>query len=116
MGLADLMHDRLFKKINFQKTYLNSSVALNPGPSKMPIHLPSDRKALDLAFGHLGWPDATEQKVAWIRNTLSLDRIAVSTALAREAAGLSGWRVTPETIEPQFDVEGDLSSQLWRHS
>jgi hypothetical protein len=116
MGLADLMHDRLFQKIDFQKTYLNSSVALNPVPSKMPIHLPSDRSALDLAFGHLGWPEVNEQRVVWVRNTLALDRLAISSALAREAAGLPGWRIVPGAIEPQFDSEGNLSSELWRHS
>jgi len=112
MGLADLIHDRLFQKIDFRKTYLNSSVALNPAPAKMPIHLPSDRAALDLAFGHLGWPEVSEQKVVWIRNTLSLDRIAVSAALAREGAALPGWRVAPETIEPQLDPDGNLLSPL----
>jgi hypothetical protein len=116
MGLADLMHDRLYQKVDFRKTYLNSSVALNPAPSKMPIHLASDRAALDLAFGHLGWPDADEQKVVWIRNTLSLDRIAVSAALAREASSLPGWRVAPETTEPQFDSDENIPSPLWRRS
>ncbi len=110
MGLADVVHDRLYQKIDFHKTYLNSIVALNPGPSKLPIHLPSDREALRLAFGHLGWPVPDEQKVVWIRNTLALSRMLVSPTLAREAGRLPGWCVSPETKEPQFNSEGNIAN------
>ncbi len=112
MGLADVMHDRLFNKIDFKKTYLNSTVALNPGPARMPIHMPSDRAAFDLLFGHLGRPDHNEQRVAWIRNTMSLDRFLVSPALAREVATLSGWKVLPGSVEVNFDSEGNLPAYL----
>ena len=112
MGLADVIHDRLYQKIDFQKTYLNSRVSLNPAPSKLPMHLPSDREALSLALGHLGWPEPTEQRVVWIRNTLSLNRLAVSASLAREAAQLSGWRLAAAAHVPQFDSEGNLASPL----
>lgn len=112
MGLADVMHERLFRKIDFHKTYLNSTVALNPAPAKMPLYVPSDRAALELALGHLGWPGAEEQRVAWIRNTLSLDRIAVSAALAREAAALPGWRILPEAAEVHFDPDGNLPAYI----
>lgn len=112
MGLADVMHERLYHKIDFQKTYLNSNVALNPALSKMPLHLSSDRAALDLAFGHLGWPSPEEQRVVWIRNTLSLDRILVSSALAQDAAALPGWRVLGEPEHAHFDPEGNLPRYL----
>ena len=112
MGLADVIHDRLYQKIDFQKTYLNSRVSLNPAPSKLPMHLPSDREALSLALGHLGRPEPAEQRVVWIRNTLSLNRLAVSTSLAREAAQLSGWRLADATQVPQFDSEGNVASPL----
>ena len=112
MGLADMIHERLFRKVDFRKTYLNSTVALNPGPSKLPMHFPSDREALGLAFGHLGWPGPDEQQVVWIRNTLSLNRLLVSASLARAAAQLAGWRVSDELEDPQFDPEGNLASLL----
>ncbi len=112
MGLADVIHERLYQKIDFQKTYLNSRVSLNPAPSKLPMHLPSDREALSLALGHLGRPEPNEQRVVWIRNTLSLSRIAISSPLAGEAAQLSGWRLAPESRVPQFDSEGNIASPL----
>ena len=112
MGLADVIHERFYQKIDFQKTYLNSRVSLNPAPSKLPMHLPSDREALSLALGHLGRPEPAEQRVVWIRNTLSLNRLAVSASLAREAAQLSGWRLAAAAHVPQFDSEGNLASPL----
>ncbi|MBI4166351.1 MAG: DUF2088 domain-containing protein [Acidobacteria bacterium] len=112
MGLADVMHERLFRKIDFQKTYLNSTVALNPAPAKMPLYVPTDRAALELMLGHLGRPGQEELRMAWIRNTLSLGRIAVSEVLAREAAALPGWRVLPEPAEIQFDPNGNLPSYI----
>jgi hypothetical protein len=112
MGSADVIHERLFRKIDFQKTYLNARTALNPGGGRLPIHLPSDREALDLALGHLGSPEPAEQRIIWIRNTLSLDRMAISAPLAREAAALKRWRLLEGTYRADFDLAGDLKS-LW---
>jgi hypothetical protein len=112
MGAADVIHERLYLKIDFAKTYLNACTALNPTGSRLPIHLPSDRQALDLTLGHTGSPAADEQRVVWIRNTLSLDRVAVSAALAREAKALPHWRLLPGTRELEFDAAGDVISPL----
>jgi hypothetical protein len=108
VGLADVIHKRLYRKIDFDKMYLNSRTALNPAPSRLPIHLPSDREALDLALGHLGSPEPEVQRVVWIRNTLSLDRIAISAPLAGEAAGLAHWRLLEGVHPADFDPVGNL--------
>jgi hypothetical protein len=110
IGLADLIHERLFQKIDFRKTYLNSRVSLNPVPSKLPMHLASDHEALDLALGHLGRPGPEEQRVVWIRNTLSLNRLLISAPLRRDAGKLPGWRLAPQELRPEFDSEGNLVS------
>jgi hypothetical protein len=112
MGLADVMHERLFRKIDFKKTYLNSTVALNPAPAKMPLYVPTDRAALELTLGHLGRPGPEELRMAWIRNTQSLGHIAVSPALAREAEKFPGWRVLAEPAKVQFDPDGNLPAYL----
>jgi hypothetical protein len=112
VGFADVIHERLYQKIDFHKTYLNTRTALNPAASRLPIHLPSDREALDLTLGHLGSPPPAQQRIVWIRNTLTLDRIAISAALAREAAGLPRWRLSEEAHPTDFDAAGNLVS-LW---
>jgi hypothetical protein len=112
VGFADVIHERLYRKIDFDKMYLNTRTALNPAASRLPIHLPSDREALDLALGHLGSPPPAEQRVVWIRNTLSLDRIAISAPLAREVATLERWRLLEGAHPAHFDAAGNLDS-LW---
>jgi hypothetical protein len=112
VGFADVIHERLYRKIDFGKMYLNVRVSLNPPAARLPIHLPSDREALDLALGHLGSPGPEEQRIAWIRNTQELNRIAVSAPLAREAAGLATWRLAPQTVTVEFDSDGNTASVL----
>jgi hypothetical protein len=76
------------------------------------MHLASDQEALDLVLGHLGRPDPEEQRVVWIRNTLSLNRIAISARLRRDAGKLAGWRIASQELRPQYDPEGNLASVL----
>jgi hypothetical protein len=112
MGSADVIHERLYRKIDFDRTYLNARTALQPTGSRLPIHLPSDREAFDLTLGHLGSPEPPEQRIVWIRNTLSLDRIAISTSLAHESKGLKRWRLLAGACSANFDDAGNLSSLL----
>ncbi|HEY6291980.1 MAG TPA: hypothetical protein VI455_10545 [Terriglobia bacterium] len=108
VGLADLIHERLRRKVDFDKMYVNAVTSLNPWVARLPMTFSSDREALDFALRVLGSPDPTEQRVVSIRNTLSLDRILVSEALAAEAGLLVGWRVSPAGRALEFDSHGDL--------
>ncbi|HET7215063.1 MAG TPA: DUF362 domain-containing protein [Terriglobia bacterium] len=112
VGLADLIHDRLYRKIDYQKTFLNVRTSLNLPLAQVPMHCPSDRDAFDFALGYLGSPGPEQQRSVWIRNTVSLDRIACSQALAAEASKLDGWHLEPEPLIPQFDREGNVCSPL----
>jgi hypothetical protein len=108
VGFADVIHERLYRKIDFDKTYLNTRTSLNPAAARLPIHLPSDREALDLMLGHVGSPEPAEQRIVWIRNTLSLDRIAISAPLAREATALKRWRLSEGVRAADLDSAGNL--------
>lgn len=110
VGFADLMHERLYRQIDLDKTYINVRTSLNPEAARLPMYSSSDRQALDLALGHLGSPEPAKQRVVWIPDTLNLGRMGVSPSLAREAARLPGWRVTSQSYPPQFDAAGDLTS------
>jgi hypothetical protein len=112
MGFADLIHERLYQKVDFGKTYLNALVSMNPAAVRLPIHLASDREALGLALGHLGSPEPPEQRIVWIRNTQELNRLAVSAALAGKTASLATWRLAPESSAVEFDSAGNAASPL----
>lgn len=112
MGGADLIHDRFFRKIDFHKTYVNSTVSLAPFVGRMPMHMPSDRAAIDLALGHLGSPEPASQRIAWISNTLIINRIAVSSSLREQAETPDNWRLAEGPFPLEFDAQGDLISPL----
>jgi hypothetical protein len=112
VGFADLIHERLFRKIDFNKMYINARTSLNPAAARLPLHSPCDRVALDVALGHLGGPEPQRQRAVWIRNTQALKRLGVSPALAAEARNFSGWRVSAEAVAPPFDDAGNLQSHL----
>jgi hypothetical protein len=112
VGFAELIHERLFRKIDFEKMYINIRTSLNPVAARLPMYSASDRDALRLALGHLGTPGPDEQRIVWIQDTLQLNRIAISSRLADEAAGLKGWQVTSEKCNSDFDAAGDLTSMF----
>jgi len=110
VGLADLMHERLYRKIDLEKTYVNVRTSMNPAVARLPIFFPSDREALDFALGSLGSPLPTDQRVVWIRKTQELGQIGVSEPLAHEAAEVTGWRLSDQATSARFDRCGNLSS------
>jgi len=112
VGLADIIHERLYRKIDFDKMYVNARTSLNTEVARVPMWFGTDRDALDFAVRLLGNPASGEQRLVAIRNTLELDRILVSEALAAEAAQVPGWRVSPESVPLEFDDEGNLPPAL----
>jgi hypothetical protein len=108
VGLADAIHERLYQKINLQKMYANARTSMNPPMPRIPIFFPSDQQALAWLLGALGSPEPAEQRVAWIRNTLNLQRIVISDLLAQDAAALPGWQLLRDSFTPSFDDGGDL--------
>lgn len=108
MGMADLIHERLYRKIDFEKMYVNARTSLNSEMARLPMRFGSDREALNFALAALGSPGPAETRWAFIRNTLSLDHLLISEALAVEAHGLDGWHVSRECEPLEFDTEGNL--------
>ena len=110
VGLADAIHERFYRKIELSKMYMNARTSLNPVMARVPMYLPSDREALDYLLAALGTPDAADQSIIWIRNTLELNRVAVCPSFVTEAGALAGWQMLPEEFTVSFDPAGDLMS------
>jgi len=95
IGMADVTTDRLVRQIDWAPTRVNALSASRPSRIRVPAHFASDRECLD-------WIAATAGKLApaavtfgWIRNTLELDRLAISPNLRGE-------------IDAQAEVEGEV--------
>ena len=110
IGLADAIHERFYHKVDLTKTYMNARTSLNPTMARVPMFLPSDREALDYLLATLGTPDAADQRILWIRNTLELNRVAVSAPFAQETGALAGWQMLPQEFTVTFNTADNLAS------
>jgi hypothetical protein len=107
LGLADYVHRRVTDKMDTAMTALNCITAVAPEKARVPIVQPSDRQALEAAFRSIGLWTVESARLAWIINTSDLRRLAVSPALAAEAAA-KGITVSTEGFSIPFDPNGEL--------
>ncbi len=107
LGLADYVHRRVVDRMDHGMTALNSITAVAPEKARVPIVLSSDREALEAALRSIGPWTAGSVRMAWIINTAELSRLAVTDALAAEAAA-RGMTVSKESFPIPFDRRGDL--------
>ena len=108
VGMADFIHERLFRAMDKQATMVNALTALMPSNGRVPLTFPSDRAALDAALQTTGSVEPEEVKALWIKNTLSCETVLASEAYLAEARGRNDLRVESEAAPLSFDSHKDL--------
>jgi hypothetical protein len=109
LGMADVVHDRLVKRIDWAPTIINSLTANTPAAIRTPVHFPTDRECLERFWPTVGKLDLSEVTFGWIRNTMELGRLALSEnlrAAIEERADLE----IEGTVDIEFDGSADLIS------
>ena len=81
LGMADVVSDRLLRKIDWNPTQINSLTASTPAAIRTPVHYPTDRECLERIAPTVGKLDSGEVTYGWIRNSLELGLIALSENL-----------------------------------
>lgn len=112
IGLTDIVTDRLFRKIDFNATWINSLTASNPMPSKAPIHFPTDRECIEKILPTCGKLDISECSIVWIRNTMELGEMLASENLVEELEQNHHIEFLSEPQEIEFDGAGNLVGVL----
>ena len=97
IGMADVTTDRLVSGIDWEPTRVNALSSGVPARIRVPVHFSTDRECLDWVSRTVGKVDLMTVTYAWIRNTLQLDRLAVSHNL----------QATIEA-QPQVELEGEI--------
>ena len=111
MGLADVVRTRLVAGMDPKSTYTNALSAMTPAMVRTPMHFPSDAECLQAAMRLCGAaPEAA--RIVRVRNTLALDRLLVSPALAEEARGRDDLRAVASSRDWTFDDKGDIAPDL----
>jgi hypothetical protein len=111
VGLADITHERLFRKMDFRITYTNLITSLGYVAARLPLWFSSDRAAIDFCLRNMGQPAPDRLRAVRIRNTLAVDAFQASPACARELTANPNFRVL-EPAPLEFDPAGDLSKGM----
>lgn len=95
MGLADVIHKRLFDKVDFAASYTNGRTALNFHTLRTPMYFESDAAAIEFLLGNLGSPEPSQLRAARIRNTLAVSEFMASPAAVAQLAGNDRYSIGP---------------------
>lgn len=113
MGLADVITQRFRDKVDLNTTYANVITSGFLERGFMPMVMPGDHEAIDLALKTCGRrvnPDNARLMI--IKNTLELEEAYVSTAIFEEARSNQLVEVTGDPEYMLFDQQGSLITRL----
>lgn len=103
IGMADVISQRLYDKIDWHATNVNGITASNLNVIKTPIRCPDDRAALTLLAGSVGRTRTEDVTIVRLRNTLDLNRMWVTENLLGGQHFSSG-----EPVDLAFDETGNI--------
>ena len=108
IGLVDIVTQRLFRKIDFEATYINCLTARALEAAKLPIVADTDEIAIKLALYLTGrGPD--DVRLVRIKNTAKLNVLEISQNLTTATNKV---QKIGEAFHYQFDRRGELLNQL----
>ena len=84
IGIADVITARLFERIDFDATYANVITSAYLDGAPIPIIMPTERTAIQLAARTVPRVKSDEARIVRIRDTLTLGEIQVSEPMLEE--------------------------------
>jgi len=112
VGMADIVTRRIAEKYDLNKTSINALVGFSPAMAALPIAVESDRDAIERALTFLMAPKRPETiRAIHIRDTLNLETMEVSEAVAEEIAGRDGIDILSPAEEMEFDAAGNFAGR-----
>jgi hypothetical protein len=112
LGMADVIHDRLLKVIDWTPTQINSLTASTPAAIRTPVHFPTDKMCLEKFWPTVGKFKQEDVTIAWIANSMELARLRLSENLRSEIAANPTLEVEGDPEPLDFDESGNLHSLM----
>ncbi|MGH9630662.1 MAG: hypothetical protein ACRD7E_20305, partial [Bryobacteraceae bacterium] len=81
IGMADMVTERLVKRIDWKMTKVNALTASNLHSIRTPLQCATDREGIETLARTVGLRDSLDVKFVWIKNTLELADLLVSENL-----------------------------------
>jgi hypothetical protein len=110
IGMADFTTARCAGEIDRAATAVNCITSNCPEDARVPIACATDREAIAAAIQTAGIREPGEVRLAWVRDTAHLERIAVSEALLDEVRAGETLRAAGPLFPLPYDGNGDLRS------
>lgn len=107
LGNADIITEKLFKKIDYDKTLVNALTSTSLRKAFIPIRLDTDESAIKTAFFTAGVKDSKQIRAVIIRDTRHVTEFWVSSALIVELAGIPEASIK-EKCTLSFSENGDI--------
>ena len=107
VGLADIITQRLYDKIERQSTYANVITSSFLERGKIPVAVPTDRDAFDIAYRSCAPSPNGQARIVRILDTLQLEDVYVSPAILDELRDATAIEVIERDVE-MFDASGSL--------
>ncbi len=111
IGVVDVTTERVFDKFSFAETYPNALTSTATAAVKIPMVMADDRLAIQAAIRTSTIPDPTAVRLAWVRDTLSLDHLYVSASMATEVDARPNASVTGPARPLPLTPHGHLALQ-----
>jgi len=108
IGMADVIHDRVLPKVDWDATRINVLTACSPPAARIPLHFASDRECLERLTPTTGRVEMDEVTYGWIKNSMELAQLKLSENLLPAIEGNALLEVIGPPEEMLFDEAGDL--------
>lgn len=112
IGTADVITKRIFDELNFESTYANVITSTVLRSAFLPVIMPTDEAAVRCLIKTCNAGNRPV-RLAYIRDTLTLDRFWVSQSVAEELTGQADCTVDQTPRPMVFDAAGDLVRPRW---
>lgn len=107
LGNADIITEKVFQKLDYQKTLTNALTSLSFRKAFIPVRLQTEELAVKAAFTTTGINDISQLKAIIIKNTRHLSEFWASASLLPELAQLPDVKIMKK-VHLNGDQNGDL--------
>jgi hypothetical protein len=114
LGMADVIHDRLLEKLDWEPTRINSLTSSTPAAIRTPLHFSTDRECLERMATTVGVFNHADVTMAWLKNTLELTPIALTENFLPEIEKNPALEILEGPMHLPFDGDGNLDSVFAR--
>lgn len=111
LGNADIITEKLYSKLDYEKTLVNALTSTSLRKAFIPVRLDNDLSAVQAAFFTTGITDPENVRAVIIRDTRHVTEFLASSALLDELNAIPGASMG-EPEELLFDDYGDLVLDL----